>query len=79
MGQTLGCVGGVIVGLVVARVLPFIYPIFSANVLDLIFGPGVSTLRDGFNSLFMTGCTCLSSFAVALVVSLAFSRRKQKT
>jgi len=78
MGQTLGCLGGIVVGLVVARALPFIYPIFSARLLDLIFGPGYSPLRDGFNTNLMTACTCLSSFAVALVVSLAFSRKKSQ-
>jgi len=77
LGQGIGCIGGVLVGLVVARALPYIYPIFSARLLDLIFGPGYSPLRDGFNSNLMTACTCLSSFLVALAVSLAFSRRKR--
>jgi len=77
LGQGIGCVGGVLVGLIVASALPYIYPIFSARILDIIFGPGPSTLRDGFNTNFMTACTCLSSFLVAGVVSLAFNRRKK--
>jgi hypothetical protein len=66
-GQLIGIAAGVIMGLIVARALPYIYPIFTANLLDVVFGPGITEARDGFNSHLMTGCTCCSSFLVALV------------
>jgi hypothetical protein len=68
--QVLVVIAAVFVGLVIARLLPYVYPIFSARLLDLIFGPGYSPVRDGFNTNFMTACTCFSSFAVALLASL---------
>lgn len=74
----MGVVGGVIVGMIVARLLPYIYPIFSARLLDLVFGPGFSPLRDGFNTNFMTACTCFSSFAVAALGSIVFRLTKRR-
>lgn len=76
-GQVVGVIGGVILGMVVARVLPYVYPIFSARLLDLVFGPGYSEIRDGFNTNFMTACTCCSSFMVAALASMALRGRKR--
>lgn len=60
-----------------ACLLPYIYPIFAARVLDLIFGPGPSTFRDGFNTNLMTACTCCGSFTIALMGSFALRGRKK--
>lgn len=76
-GQVIGIAAGVIVGLIVARLLPYIYPIFSARLLDAVFGPGFSPARDTFNANFMTACTCLSSFTVAMLASIVFRRTKR--
>lgn len=77
LGQVMGIIAGVLAGLIVARLLPYIYPLFTARLLDSVFGPGVSPARDGFNANFMTACTCTSSFAVALLASLVFRLRKR--
>jgi hypothetical protein len=45
-GQWIGAVVSVLAGIIIARVLPYVYPIFFSRILDLILGPGVSTLRD---------------------------------
>jgi hypothetical protein len=78
IGQVIGIIAGLFVGLVVARLLPFIYPLFSAGLLDLVFGPGISAARDGFNTQFMTCCTCCSSFLVALVAAVVIRPGKKK-
>jgi len=76
-GQWIGSVIAVLGGLIVARVLPYIYPIFFSRLLDLVFGAGMSSLRDGFNSFMMTACTCTASFLVSIATFLAF-RKKRK-
>lgn len=75
--QLIGLIVSVITGMVVARLLPFIYPLIFSRPLDIVFGPGASSFRDGFNSLLMTTCTFMASFLVAFVVVLAFGRRKR--
>jgi hypothetical protein len=64
-GQWVGAVLAVLAGIVIARVLPYVYPIFFSPLLDLVFEPGPSTLRDGFNSFLMTVCTGSTSFIVS--------------
>jgi hypothetical protein len=76
-GQWIGAVISVLAGIIMARILPYAYPIFFSRILDFVFGPGMSTLRDGFNSLFMTMCTMGTSFAVSLVTFVLF-RKKRK-
>ena len=76
-GQWIGVVIAVLAGIIMARVLPYVYPIFFSRILDFVLGPGMSTLRDGFNTFFMTTCTMGTSFAVSLVTFVLF-RRKRK-
>lgn len=63
----------VLAGMVVARILPSIYPIL-APLLDALFGKGASPARDGFNAFMMTALTFLSSF----VISFSFFRKPKK-
>jgi len=76
-GQWIGAVMSVLAGIIIARLLPYLYPIFFARILDFVFGPGMSTLRDGFNSLFMTACTMGTSFAVSLATFVLFRRKRR--
>lgn len=66
-----------VAGLMIACLLPYIYPIFAAPVLDFALGPGPSDLRDGFNTNLMTACTCCGSFAIALLGSFVLRARKK--
>ena len=54
-------------GMVMARILPYIYPVIFSHVLDRIFGSGPSNARDGFNSHMMTAITFLTSFVISFV------------
>ena len=65
-GQIIGFIVSLIGGMIMARVLPFIYPIFDP-ILTLVFGSGPSALRDGFNTNMMT----LITFATSFVLSFA--------
>lgn len=64
--QIIGFVLSLIGGMIVARILPFIYPIFDP-ILTLVFGSGPSAMRDGFNTNMMT----LITFATSFVLSFA--------
>jgi hypothetical protein len=76
--QLLSMVAAFVVGVVIARALPFIYPILAAPILDAVFGPGISSARDGFNTNFMTACTCCSSTLIALVGAAVFAPRGKR-
>jgi hypothetical protein len=76
-GQWVGAVLAVLTGLIVARVLPFIYPLIFSRIEDVILGPGISDLRDNINTWMMQNCTCASSFVISFFSFLVF-RRKRK-
>jgi hypothetical protein len=75
--QLVGLIGSVIFGMIVARLLPYIYPIFAARILDVVLGPGVTSTRDSFNSFLMTCCTCSSSFVISFLTLLVFRIRRK--
>ena len=75
--QLIGLLASVIAGLIVARAMPFIYPIIFSRALDFVFGPGPSTVRDNFNTHLMTACTFGSSFLIAFVVMILFRSKKR--
>jgi hypothetical protein len=63
-GQIIGFAVSLIGGMIVARILPFIYPIFDP-ILTIVFGSGPSPMRDGFNTNAMTLITFSSSFVLS--------------
>jgi hypothetical protein len=65
----------VLAGLIVARVLPYVYPVLDP-LLSLVFGSGPSSLRDGFNARAMTAITFIISFTLAFATSAPFLRRR---
>jgi ribosomal protein L40E len=71
--ELIGLALSVAAGMIVARILPYIYPVLFAHLLDRVFGPVQSTARDGFNSHMMTVITFLSSFVISF-----FSFRKRR-
>jgi Double zinc ribbon len=66
-GEWIGFAVSVTGGFVMARILPYVYPILSP-VLDAVFGPGPSNPRDSFNSFMMTGITFATSFIISFIV-----------
>ena len=76
-GQWVGAVVAVLTGFIVARVLPFIYPLIFSRLQDAILGPGISDLRDNINIWMMQNCTCASSFIISFFSFYVF-RRKRK-
>jgi RNA polymerase subunit RPABC4/transcription elongation factor Spt4 len=71
--ELIGLALSVAAGMVMARILPYIYPVLFGHLLDRVFGPGMSNARDGFNSHMMTVITFLSSFVISF-----FSFRKRR-
>ena len=70
--QLIGFVVAVLAGMIVARILPFIYgPIFDP-LLTPVFGSGAGP-RDTFNSFMMTALT----FAASFVISFIFAMKSQ--
>lgn len=53
-------------GMVMARILPYIYPVAFGPLLDRVFGPGPGA-RDVFNSHMMTAITFLTSFVISFI------------
>ncbi|MFQ5855305.1 MAG: zinc-ribbon domain-containing protein [Anaerolineae bacterium] len=65
--QLIGFGLAVLAGMIVARILPFIYgPIFDP-LLTPVFGSGAGP-RDTFNSFMMTALTFLTSFVISFIV-----------
>ena len=62
--ELLGFALSVVAGIVMARILPYIYPVIFGHFLDLVFGPGAGA-RDTFNSHMMTAITFLTSFVIS--------------
>lgn len=54
-----------VVGLIVARALPYLYDPIFGRIVSWFVGTEVTTLRDNFNVVLMTALTFGSSFAVA--------------
>lgn len=76
--QLIGLGIAILTGMIVARALPYIYPLLFARILDFVLGQGISATRDSFNSFFMTTITFCSSFLVAVVMALLFKRGKRR-
>ena len=75
-GQLIGFGLSLLGGMIVARILPFIYPVFDP-ILTLAFGSGASATRDGFNTNMMTLITFFTSFALSFV-TMALTKAKQQ-
>lgn len=75
-GQIIGFALSLLGGIVVARILPFIYPVFDP-ILTLVFGSGPSPTRDGFNTNMMTLITFFTSFVMSFV-TMALTKSKTK-
>ena len=67
----------VLAGILVARVLPFIYPLIFSRLLDFVLNPGPSTLRDGLNTWIMSVCTCGTSFIISMLAAVLFRRKRR--
>jgi hypothetical protein len=68
-GQVVSTIAAAVAGLIIARVLPYVYFVFDPA-LTAVFGAGPSYSRDSFNQLMMTSITFCSSFLVAFVAAL---------
>lgn len=62
--QLVGFGVAVIAGVIMARILPYMYPVLSP-ILDAVFGAKATTSRDNFNAFMMTALTFLTSFVIA--------------
>ena len=74
--QIIGFAGSLIGGMIVARVLPFIYPVFDP-ILTLVFGSGPGEARDGFNTNMMTLITFATSFVLSFVTMFVTTTLKR--
>lgn len=54
-------------GMVVARILPFIYPYVFFPLLAIVFQGNPSGSSDSFNSFMMTAITFLTSFVISFI------------
>jgi hypothetical protein len=62
--HVIGFVVATVAGMVVARVLPYVW-IYLDPVLTLLFGAGATPLRDNANYVAMTAITAFTSFYLA--------------
>ena len=76
-GQIAGFVGAVVFGLVLARALPFVFPLFYPA-LNFVFREVLGREPDAFNTAAMTWMTCLSSAGVAFASTFLLGRRRKK-
>jgi hypothetical protein len=76
-GQIAGFVGAVVFGIVLARALPFVFPVFYPA-LNFVFRDVLGREPDAFNTAAMTWLTCLSSAGVAFASTFLFGRRRKK-
>jgi hypothetical protein len=67
--QLTGFGASFLAGLIAARILPYIYPIFDP-ILTAVFGSGPGMARDGFNTNMMTLITFFTSFVLSAVTML---------
>lgn len=75
-GQIAGFAGAVIFGMVLARALPFVFPVFYP-LLDLVFNKILHTAPDPFNTAVMTCFTFLGSAGVAFLTTLLFGAKRK--
>jgi hypothetical protein len=75
-GQIAGFVGAAVLGMALARALPFIFPVFYPA-LDFVFRDVLGREPDAFNTTAMTWLTCLSSAGVAFVTTFLFGRKRK--
>ena len=76
-GQIAGFVGAVVFGMVLARALPFVFPVFYPA-LNFVFRDVLGREPDAFNTAAMTWLTCLSSAGVAFASTFLLGRRRKK-
>jgi hypothetical protein len=75
-GQIVGFVAAVIFGMVLARILPSVFPIFYP-VLSFVFVEVLGTTPDGFNTAAITWLTCLGSAGVSFLSTFLLGRRRK--
>jgi len=76
-GQIAGFVGAVVFGLVLARALPFVFPVFYPA-LNFVFREVLGREPDAFNTAAMTWLTCLGSAGVAFASTFLLGRMRKK-
>ena len=76
-GQIAGFAGAVVFGIVLARALPFVFPLFYP-ILNFVFRDVLGREPDAFNTAAMTWLTCLSSAGVAFASTFLLGRRRKK-
>jgi len=76
-GQMAGFVGAVVFGIVLARALPFVFPLFYP-ILNFVFRDVLGREPDAFNTAAMTWLTCLGSAGVAFASTFLLGRRRKK-
>jgi len=76
-GQIVGFVGAVVFGIVLARALPFVFPVFYPA-LNFVFRDVLGREPDAFNTAAMTWLTCLGSAGVAFASTFLLGRRRKK-
>ena len=76
-GQIAGFVGAVVFGIVLARALPFVFPLFYP-ILNFVFRDVLGREPDAFNTAAMTWLTCLGSAGVAFASTFLLGRRRKK-
>lgn len=74
--QIIGFVISLVGGMIMARILPFIYPIFDP-ILTLVFGSGPGAVRDGFNTNMMTLITFFTSFGLSFATMFVTTTLKR--
>ena len=57
----------VVVGLIMPRILPYIYPFVFYPILVIIFQGNTTSASDDFNSFMMAAITFLTSFVIAFL------------
>ena len=77
-GQLAGFAAAVVFGLILARALPFVFPVFYP-VLGFVFRDVLGTTPDAFNTAAITTLTCLGSFGAAFASTLLFGRRRRRS
>ena len=76
-GQIAGFVGAVVFGIVLARGLPFVFPVFYP-ILNFGFRDVLGREPDAFNTAALTWLTCLGSAGVAFASTFLLGRRRKK-
>jgi hypothetical protein len=67
--QLVGIAIATLAGIVVARVLPNVYPVLFAPILQVLFFGNPAGSSDSFNTSIMTWLTFLTSFVISLLIA----------